>query len=33
MKSEALKQIAENESPKVDSSGSDVSGAESAPAQ
>lgn len=33
MKSEALKQIAENESPKVDSSGSDVSDAESAPAQ
>ena len=33
MKSEALKQIAENESLKVDSSGSDVSGAESAPAQ
>lgn len=33
MKSEALKQIAENESIKVDSSGSDVSGAESAPAQ
>lgn len=32
MKSEALKQIAENESIKVDSSGSDVSGAESAPA-
>lgn len=33
MKSEALKQIAENESTKVDSSGSDVSGTESAPAQ
>lgn len=33
MKSEALKQIAENENIKVDSSGSDVSGTESAPAQ
>lgn len=33
MKSEALKQIAENESTEVDSSGSDVSGAEPAPAQ
>ena len=33
MKSEALKQIAENESSEVDSSGSGVSDAESAPAQ
>lgn len=33
MKSEALRQIAENESIEVDSSGSDVIGAESVPAQ
>lgn len=33
MKSEALKQLAENESPEVDSSGSGVDSPESAPAQ